>query len=106
MDPAQAELVDALLGTGRPVVTVALRVPSDLAAYPEAQTHLATYSILPESLAALAEVLVGRLEPTGRLPMRLDLSSPQRPGQERPGQERPGQERPRLAAGSGVAGAT
>ena len=33
-DPAQARLVEALLAAGRPVVTVALRTPWDLAAYP------------------------------------------------------------------------
>lgn len=69
-DPAQAALVEALLGVGPPVVTVALRGPADLRAYPRSTTHLATYSILPESLDALAEVLAGRLAPTGRLPVR------------------------------------
>ena len=71
MDHAQVELVEAVLGAGKPVVTVALRVPTDLAAYPESRTHLATYSILPDSLAALADILVGRLDATGRSPMRL-----------------------------------
>ena len=61
----QADLVRALLATGRPVVTVALRTPWDLAAYPEAGTHACTYSILPESMAALAAALFGRTE-TGR----------------------------------------
>ena len=55
----QAALVDGLLATGRPVVTVALRTPWDLAAYPRATTHLCTYSILPESMAALAAALFG-----------------------------------------------
>ncbi len=70
-DAAQVELVDALLRAGPPVVTVALRTPWDLAAYPAAASHLATYSILPDSMSALAEVLAGRLVPTGRLPVRL-----------------------------------
>ena len=68
---AQADLVDALLATGRPVVTAALRTPWDLLAYPDAQTHLCTYSVLPDSLDALASALVGRLEPSGRLPVPL-----------------------------------
>jgi beta-N-acetylhexosaminidase len=68
--------VSALIATGRPVVTVALRTPWDLAAYPEATTHACTYSILPESMAALAAALFGRTEPgtaafPGRLPVRL-----------------------------------
>jgi beta-N-acetylhexosaminidase len=72
LDRAQVRLVNALLGTGRPVVTVALRTPWDLVAYPKAQTHLCTYSILPPSLEALAAVLVGDVEPRGRVPVALD----------------------------------
>lgn len=73
---AQAALVRALIATGRPVVTVALRTPWDLAAYPEAGTHVCTYSILPESMAALGAALFGRTAPgrepfPGRLPVRL-----------------------------------
>jgi beta-N-acetylhexosaminidase len=67
----QARLVDALLATGRPVVTVALRTPWDLLAYPAAPTHLCTYGILPASLEALAGVLFGRIAPSGRLPVPL-----------------------------------
>jgi beta-N-acetylhexosaminidase len=86
----QAMLVDALLATGKPVVTVALRTPWDLAAYPSARTHVATFSILPESMDALAAALFGASGgPTsgrtsgatsgpagafpGRLPVRLSL---------------------------------
>jgi beta-N-acetylhexosaminidase len=69
---AQAALVNGLLATGRPVVTVALRTPWDLAAYPAAGTHVCTYSILPESMAALASALFGAPERAsfpGRLPV-------------------------------------
>ena len=55
----QATLVHGLLASGRPVVTVALRTPWDLAAYPSATTHVCTYSILPESMAALAAAIFG-----------------------------------------------
>jgi beta-N-acetylhexosaminidase len=68
-DPAQVALVEAVLATGAPTITIALRTPWDLAAYPRASVHLATYSILPDSLAALAGVLSGRLRPVGRLPV-------------------------------------
>ena len=68
----QAALVEAVLATGRPVVTVALRTPWDLAAYPAAGTHLCTYSILPASLEALAGVLFGRLAAAGRLPVGIE----------------------------------
>ena len=72
---AQARLVDGLLATGRPVVTVALRTPWDLAAYPAARTHVCTYSILPESMAALASALFGAAADApfpGRLPVAIE----------------------------------
>lgn len=69
LEPRQATLVRAVLATGRPTVTVALRTPWDLEAYPEAGTHLCTYSILDPSLHALADVLFGRESATGRLPV-------------------------------------
>jgi beta-N-acetylhexosaminidase len=68
----QARLVEALLQTGRPVVTAALRTPWDLLAYPAARTHLCTYSVLPDPLEALASALLGRLEPSGTLPVPLE----------------------------------
>ena len=68
---AQARLVEAILGTGTPTVTVALRTPWDFDAYPGSRTHLCTYSILPDPLAALADAVVGRLVPAGRLPVPL-----------------------------------
>lgn len=71
----QAVLVDGLLATGRAVVTVAMRTPWDLAAYPAARTHVCTYSILPESLAALASAAFGASSSTpfpGRLPVSIE----------------------------------
>lgn len=67
--PQQAKLVNAILQTGIPTVTVALRTPFDLTEYPDADTHMATYSILPESLEALADVLFGAAPGTGTLPV-------------------------------------
>jgi beta-N-acetylhexosaminidase len=66
--PEQVDLVAAAIATGTPTVTVALRTPFDLAGYPQAATHLATYSILPVSLEALAAVMFGAAPGTGRLP--------------------------------------
>jgi beta-N-acetylhexosaminidase len=70
-DAAQAALVDALLDAGRPVVTVSLRTPWDLASYPRAGTHVAAYGILPPTLAALAATLFGEQPFRGRLPVAL-----------------------------------
>jgi beta-N-acetylhexosaminidase len=67
--PAQIELVEAIAATGTPTIAVALRGPWDVAAYPPTVTALATYSILPASLDALAAVLGGAAEAPGRLPV-------------------------------------
>ena len=69
--PAQIDLVDALAATGTPVVAVALRGPWDVAAYPPTVTALATYSILPGSLDALAAVLAGEAVAPGHLPVAI-----------------------------------
>ncbi|HET9344702.1 MAG TPA: glycoside hydrolase family 3 N-terminal domain-containing protein [Candidatus Limnocylindrales bacterium] len=66
--PAQAALVEAILGLGLPTVTVALRAPFDLAAYPAARCHVAAYGILAPTLRALADALAGEAGFPGRLP--------------------------------------
>lgn len=68
MESSQADLVDALLGLAVPVITVALRTPFDLAAYPASRTHVSTYGLLPPSLDALADSLFGGAGFPGRLP--------------------------------------
>ena len=50
----------AVLATGMPTVTVALRTPWDLLAYPSARPTSARYGILPPSMEALAAALFGR----------------------------------------------
>ena len=67
-DPGQAALVAALLEAGPPVLTLALRTPHDLAAYPQARTHACTYGILAPSLRAVAAALWGAAPFEGRLP--------------------------------------
>lgn len=52
------------------LITVALRLPDDLLAYPQAPTYLCTYSIQPVALRALAAGLWGELALCGRLPVR------------------------------------
>jgi beta-N-acetylhexosaminidase len=74
--PGQLELVRAVLASGVPVVTVALRTPFDLAGYPAATTHACTYGRHEPSMAALAARLFGRLPFTGRLPAAVGLHPP------------------------------
>lgn len=69
LQPAQAALGAAVLASGRPTVTVALRTPWDLLAYPSARTHVCTYGILPPSMDALAAALLGEAGFAGRLPV-------------------------------------
>jgi beta-N-acetylhexosaminidase len=67
-DPGHGNLVDALLSTEVPTVTVALRTPYDLAAYPMAATHVCSYGILPPTMEAMAAALWAEIPFRGRLP--------------------------------------
>jgi len=67
----QAALVNALFETGMPIIVVALRLPYDLLAYPKVPTYICTYSILPPSMEALAQVLFGQIPFVGRLPVSI-----------------------------------
>lgn len=69
--PGQAELVNGLLDTAVPLVSVALRTPYDLAAYPRARTHICTYSIQQPAMRALAAALWGEIPFQGKLPVRI-----------------------------------
>jgi len=69
--PGQSALVNALGETGVPLVAVALRLPYDIAAYPDAPTYVCTYSIQPASMNALADALWGRIPFAGVLPVSI-----------------------------------
>jgi beta-N-acetylhexosaminidase len=69
--PAQAQLVQKLIKQGTRMITVALRMPYDLAVYPAARTYVCAYSILPPAMEALAEALCGRIAFAGTLPVAI-----------------------------------
>jgi len=69
--PGQAALVRALLADGLPTVVAALRLPYDLAAFPEAPTFVCAYSIVQPSLEALAAALWGAAPFEGHLPVSI-----------------------------------
>ena len=69
--PEQASLVRELLGAGKPIVTVAMRNPFDLLAFPAAPTYLAAYGDATVTLSAVARALFGETSITGRLPVSL-----------------------------------
>ncbi len=66
--PGQVDLAKALLELGKPLITVALRTPFDLAAYPGSKTHVCTYSSHRPSLDALTSALFGDISFEGHLP--------------------------------------
>ncbi|WP_417398528.1 glycoside hydrolase family 3 protein [Glycomyces mayteni] len=71
----QADLVAALLDGAAPVVTAAVGTPYDAAQLPGANASLAAYSYAAPSLAALAKVIAGAVEPTGTLPVDVPSAS-------------------------------
>ncbi len=71
LQPAQAALAATVLAADRPTVTVALRTPWDLPAYPSARTHVCSYGILAPSMEALAAALLGETPFVGRLPAEI-----------------------------------
>jgi beta-N-acetylhexosaminidase len=73
----QAELVRALLKTRKPVVAVAARDPYDVNRFPQVDAYLATYSYTPAALDSLVRVMVGELDPSGRLPVTIPKAGTQ-----------------------------
>jgi len=67
----QLKLVQDLVEAGNPVVVIAHRNPFDVALLPEAVTILVTYGFNPPIREALADVLSGKIEPSGGLPVTL-----------------------------------
>ncbi len=69
--PGQAELVRRILQSGVPTIVVALRLPYDLIAFPEAPAYICTYSIQEPSMRALAKALFGHFVFGGKLPVSI-----------------------------------
>ena len=67
--PAQAAMVRAIAQTGIRMVAVAMRTAWDASVYPADLPAIATYSILPDPLEALARALAGEIGLPGRLPV-------------------------------------
>ncbi|MDN3238908.1 glycoside hydrolase family 3 protein [Glycomyces tritici] len=66
---AQADLVAELLNAGVPVVHAAVGTPYDAAHLGSVNASLATYSYTAASLASLAKVITGAVDPSGTLPV-------------------------------------
>ncbi|MFE6098519.1 glycoside hydrolase family 3 protein [Streptomyces laurentii] len=65
----QRTLLDRLVATGVPVVTIAIRNPYDVAHTRGQRATLASYSWTDVELQAAVRVLAGRADPRGRLPV-------------------------------------
>lgn len=65
----QIALVEALVGTGVPVVALAVRNPYDVAFLPPVAAVLASYGWTDVSMRAVARVVAGVVPPAGRLPV-------------------------------------
>jgi beta-N-acetylhexosaminidase len=70
-EPHQHALVQELIRRDIPTVVVAMRLPYDLSAFPQAPTFVCTYSILEPSMRALASCLFGINKFQGRLPVSI-----------------------------------
>lgn len=69
--PRQAEFARALAELGRPLVLAAVRSPYDAILIPNAAAVLLTYGDPEVSLHALVDVLAGRVQAQGKLPVTL-----------------------------------
>jgi len=67
----QLTLVQELVKAGNPVTALVHRNPFDAALLPDAVTVLVTYGFNPPTRDALADVLTGKIEPSGVLPVTL-----------------------------------
>jgi beta-N-acetylhexosaminidase len=67
----QLELINSLLDAGNPVIALVHRNPFDAAWLPERATILVTYGFNPPIHDALADVLSGKIQPSGILPVPL-----------------------------------
>jgi beta-N-acetylhexosaminidase len=67
----QAALVNAMMERRTCVVAVAMRMPSDISAYPSVPAYACTYSILQPSMDAVADALWGKADFPGQSPVTL-----------------------------------
>ncbi|MFA1821731.1 glycoside hydrolase family 3 protein [Virgibacillus oceani] len=68
---AQQELVQAMMGTEKPVIVSAMRNPYDFMVFPEVDAYLNAYSYLDVSVSSMANALAGEINPFGKLPVTI-----------------------------------
>ena len=70
-NPELARLVKIIISMNIPTVVAALRLPYDLASFPQAPVYVCSYGILEPSMQALAKALFGKIPFQGRLPVSI-----------------------------------
>ncbi|KPK94954.1 MAG: hypothetical protein AMJ88_02580 [Anaerolineae bacterium SM23_ 63] len=68
-DVWQMRLVEALIATGKPLIVVALKSPTDILDFPEITTYITTFGTTRGQLQALADALVGDYTPSAQSPL-------------------------------------
>ncbi len=70
-NPSQISLVCEILKIKIPTIVVAMRLPYDLASFEGAPAFICTYSILQQSMQALARAMFGQIQFHGHLPVSI-----------------------------------
>jgi beta-N-acetylhexosaminidase len=65
----QVNLVQAMMLTGKPMIVVALKSPTDILDFPRITTYLSTFGTTSGQLQALADALVGDYTPSAQSPL-------------------------------------
>ncbi|MCL6518507.1 MAG: beta-N-acetylhexosaminidase [Armatimonadetes bacterium] len=65
----QAEFVSRMLNSKTPAVIVTVREPYDLRHFPDSRTCIATYGYPAATVQATADLIFGKVRPSGRLPV-------------------------------------
>lgn len=71
LEKKQAELIDSVFDSGKPVILLSHGNPYLLSGYPDASTYLCNYGNTEITESAFAEALFGEIEITGKLPVSI-----------------------------------
>jgi beta-N-acetylhexosaminidase len=71
-DSAQMKMVNSIIAESEaPVISVGIRNPYDIMAYPEVDAYIAQYGFRSASFDASAGVVFGQVNPSGKLPVTI-----------------------------------
>jgi beta-N-acetylhexosaminidase len=68
-DAYQGNLVESLVKSGKPVLAIAVRAPTDILEYPDVPSYIALYGTPDGTLEGLLAVLLGDKPPVGKNPL-------------------------------------